>query len=157
MANKLGDAGEPRLGVGWEETETGFSGGSQKSLRADSGRASILPAMTPREIAREHANRKRARIHRIRVRVATLTVTLFIAVFAVIYVQMVQGHDPVLAKNTTTSASSAASASTGSASSDDGSSSSDDGSSFDDQSSSSSSSDQSSSSSSPAPVQTTQS
>jgi hypothetical protein len=148
MRNKLGHAGEPRLGMGWEKTETGFSAGSQKSLRGDSGAASILPAMTPAEIAREHANRKRARIHRIRVRVATLTVTLFIAVFAVIYVQMVQGHDPALAKNTTTSASSAAATTT---------SSSDNSASSSDNSASSSSNDQSSSNSSPAPVQTTQS
>jgi hypothetical protein len=88
--------------------------------------------MTPAE----HASRRRARIHRIRVRVATLTVTLFIAVFAVIYVQMVQGHDPALSKNTTTSASSAPSSS-----SDEG---------FDQ-------SDQGSGNTSPAPVQTTQS
>jgi len=141
MPNKLGHGGEPRLGVSWEKTEMGFSAASQKPLRADSGPASILPAMTPREIAREHANRKRARIHRIRVRVATLTVTLFIAVFAVIYVQMVQGHDPALSKNTTTSASSSAAASGSSDSSDD----------------SFSLDDQSSGSSSPAPVQTTQS
>jgi cytoskeletal protein RodZ len=150
MPNKLGDRRKPRLGVDWEKTEKGLSGCSQKSLRADSGAASILPAMTPsesRRLAREHASRKRERIHRIRVRVATLTVTLFIAVFAVIYVQMVQGHDPALANNTTTSASSGSTSSASSTSSDSSSTSSDD----------SSSSDQSSSSSSPSSVQTSQS
>jgi cytoskeletal protein RodZ len=157
MPNTLGHRRKPRLGVRWEKPETALSGSSQKSFRADSGAASILPAMTPQEIARKHANHKRARIHRIRVRVATLTVTIFIAVFAVIYVQMVEGHDPALSKNTTTTTTTTTSSSAASTSSDSSSASSDDSSSPSSSDQGSSSSDQSSSNSSPAPVQTTQS
>jgi hypothetical protein len=41
---------------------------------------------------------RRQRIHRIRVRVAALALSLFIAAFAGIYIQMAQGHDPALSK-----------------------------------------------------------
>jgi hypothetical protein len=149
MPNKLGHARKPTLGVRWEKAETALSGSSQKAFRGDSGAPPILPAMTPREIAKDHAKRKRERIHRIRVRVATLTVTLFIAVFAVIYVQMVEGHDPALASNTTTTTTTTSSDSTSPTTS------SDDPTTTDDSTTSSNGS--SSSSSSPAPVQTSQS
>jgi hypothetical protein len=41
---------------------------------------------------------RRQRIQHIRVTVAGVALTVFIALFATIYVQMASGHDPVLAK-----------------------------------------------------------
>jgi hypothetical protein len=52
--------------------------------------------MTPRELAAEHAARRRARLARIRKTVAAVSVCVFIALFAGIYVQMAVGRDPAL-------------------------------------------------------------
>jgi hypothetical protein len=48
--------------------------------------------MTPEQ----HRARRRARILRMRKRVAAVSVIVFIALFSTIYVQMALGHDPVL-------------------------------------------------------------
>jgi hypothetical protein len=56
--------------------------------------------MTPRELAAEHAARRRARLTRIRKTVAALTVCVFIVLFSGIYVQMAAGSDPVLGSKT---------------------------------------------------------
>src|SRR4051812_41532097 len=149
MPDKVGGGGEPSLGWGWEEPETPLSASSQEAFRADSGAGVILRPMNPqspdpRAIARRHAERKRSRIHLIRKRVATLTVTVFIAIFAVIYVQMVEGNDPALSKTTSTTAASPSSS--GSSTSSDSSSTSSDSSSTSSDNSSTSSDDSSSSS-----------
>ena len=52
--------------------------------------------MTPRELASEHAARRRARAAQIRRTVAAVAVCLFIVLFSGIYVQMARGHDPAL-------------------------------------------------------------
>src|SRR4051794_22498873 len=171
MPDKVGGGGEPSLGWGWEEPETPLSASSQEAFRGDSGVGAILRPMNPqspdpRAIARRHAERKRSRIHLIRKRVATLTVTVFIAIFAVIYVQMVEGNDPALSKTTSTTAASpsssgsstssdssstssdSTSSGSSSTSSDDSSTSSDDSSTSSDTGSSSSSTDSGSSNSS---------
>ena len=57
--------------------------------------------MTPREIAAEHAARRRARLARIRRTVAAVSVCVFIVLFSGIYVQMAAGRDPVLGSKTT--------------------------------------------------------
>jgi hypothetical protein len=57
--------------------------------------------MTPRELAAEHAARRRARLTRIRKTVAAATVCVFIVLFSGIYVQMAAGRDPVLGSKTT--------------------------------------------------------
>ena len=62
-------------------------------------------ATNPRALAREHAAARRRSVRRIRRTVAALAVTLFLATFGGIYVQMVDGHDPALTssgKSTTT-------------------------------------------------------
>ena len=64
-----------------------------------------------REEAQVARVRRRARIVRIRRTVAVLSLTLFIAMFSTIYVQMAAGRDPVLstqpaAKSATTDKSS---------------------------------------------------
>ncbi len=56
--------------------------------------------MTPREIAAQHALRRRARLARIRKTVAALSVCVFIVLFAGIYVEMAAGRDPVLGAKT---------------------------------------------------------
>jgi hypothetical protein len=109
--------------------------------------------MTPREVAAEHAARRRARLSRIRQTVAAVSVCLFIALFSGIYVQMALGHDPALGKKAavthkaTNTANSGASSS-GSAKDSSSSSSSDSG---------STSSDNGSTASQPSPVTTSQS
>jgi hypothetical protein len=45
---------------------------------------------------------RRARVARIRNAVAAAAVTLFIALFATLYIQMAAGKDPALGSNTTT-------------------------------------------------------
>lgn len=57
--------------------------------------------MTPRELAAEHAARRRARLTRIRKTVAAVSVCVFIVLFSGIYVQMAAGRDPVLGSKTT--------------------------------------------------------
>jgi len=44
----------------------------------------------------QHRAQRRARILRIRKRVAAVSVIVFLALFSTIYVQMAFGHDPVL-------------------------------------------------------------
>jgi hypothetical protein len=53
--------------------------------------------------------RVRQRVLLIRRRVAAVAVTVFIAVFATIYVQMAAGNDPALASGATTSATTSSS------------------------------------------------
>jgi hypothetical protein len=65
----------------------------------------------------------RQRVLQIRRRVAAATVTVFIALFAGLYVQMASGNDPTLGSSATTSATSTTSSSSSSSSSDDSSSS----------------------------------
>jgi hypothetical protein len=107
--------------------------------------------MTPRELAAEHAARRRARLARIRKAVAALSVCVFIVLFSGIYVQMAAGRDPVLGSKTTvakkasTPKSTWTSTPTSSGSSDDSS------------SLSTGSGDSSSTSSQPSPVTTSQS
>ena len=43
---------------------------------------------------------RRRRVHRIRTRVAAGAVSLFIALFSGLYIQMASGHDPALANQT---------------------------------------------------------
>jgi hypothetical protein len=57
--------------------------------------------MTPRQVAAEHANRRRERLSRIRTRVAAVSVCLFILLFSGIYVQMAAGRDPALSVSPT--------------------------------------------------------
>jgi cytoskeletal protein RodZ len=52
--------------------------------------------MTPRQVAAEHAKRRRERLSRIRTSVAAVSVCLFILLFSGIYVQMAAGRDPAL-------------------------------------------------------------
>jgi hypothetical protein len=69
--------------------------------------------MTPRELAAEHAARRRARVAQVRKTVAAVAVCLFIVLFSGIYVQMALGHDPALAaKSSVTKKSSATSTTT---------------------------------------------
>ena len=68
---------------------------------------------------------RRARVRQIRRTVTAVAVTVFIALFATIYIQMAAGKDPALGSSTSTAQVSA----TSSASSDDSSTSSDDSSS----------------------------
>ena len=68
---------------------------------------------------------RRARVRQIRRTVTAVAVTVFIALFATIYIQMAAGKDPALGSSTSTAQVSA----TSSASSDDSSASSDDSSS----------------------------
>jgi hypothetical protein len=69
--------------------------------------------MTPER----HRAQRRARILRIRKRVAAASVIVFLALFSTIYVQMALGHDPALGsqKSQSTKAKAKARASTGSA------------------------------------------
>ena len=88
--------------------------------------------MTPREIAADHAHRRRERLTRIRTTVAAASVCLFILLFSGIYVQMAAGRDPALAADHGKKAAvvkTSSATSSGSSSSDIGSSSSDNGSS----------------------------
>jgi hypothetical protein len=59
-----------------------------------------------REEAQLARTRRRARIVRIRQSVAALSLTLFIAMFSTIYVQMAAGRDPVLSKQAATGSAS---------------------------------------------------
>lgn len=52
--------------------------------------------MTPRQVAAQHAHRRRERLSRIRTTVAAVSVCLFILLFSGIYVQMAAGRDPAL-------------------------------------------------------------
>lgn len=63
-----------------------------------------------RMIGRERLRARRARIHRIRVRMVGIGVAVFVALWGVIFVQLVTGHDPVLAAQTKTAAASSGSA-----------------------------------------------
>jgi hypothetical protein len=109
--------------------------------------------MTPRELAAEHAARRRARLARIRRTVAAVGVCVFIALFSGIYVQMAAGRDPVLGSKTTVTKK--ASTPTSTSTSSDGNAA---GSAGDDSSSFSTGSDDSSSTSSqPSAVTTSQS
>ena len=72
--------------------------------------------MTPRELAAEHAARRRARLARIRRTVAAASVCVFIALFSGIYVQMAAGRDPVLGSKTTVTKKASTSTSSGSSS-----------------------------------------
>jgi hypothetical protein len=84
--------------------------------------------MTPRELAADHASRRRERLSRIRNTVAAVSVCLFILLFSGIYVQMAAGRDPALSAShgkkaavvKTSSATSSGSSSSPSSSSDDG-------------------------------------
>lgn len=78
----------------------------------------ILPSMTPQEAAQIKRNR-RARVRRIRGRVIGGSVALFLAVWSLIAVVLVTGHDPGLAaetthKSSTTTTTTAATTSNGS-------------------------------------------
>jgi hypothetical protein len=53
----------------------------------------------PRQRAAAARRTRRQRIHAVRLRVATIAVTLFIAAWAGIFVQLVSGRDPALAKD----------------------------------------------------------
>lgn len=55
-----------------------------------------MSTATPPTAARERLAVRRRRIHRIRAAVATAAVSVFIALFGTIYVQMASGHDPAL-------------------------------------------------------------
>jgi hypothetical protein len=63
----------------------------------------MLPAMSDVLDARERAAAARAaraqRIHAARMRVAALAVALFVAAWTGIFLQLVSGHDPALAKD----------------------------------------------------------
>jgi hypothetical protein len=76
--------------------------------------------MTPRELAAEHAARRRARLARIRTTVAAVSASFFILLFSGIYVQMAAGRDPALGSkaSATTKAKSSSSPSTSSSASD---------------------------------------
>jgi hypothetical protein len=67
--------------------------------------------MTPER----HRAQRRARILRIRKRVAAASVIVFLALFSTIYVQMALGHDPALGSQKSHSTKAKARASTGSA------------------------------------------
>jgi hypothetical protein len=62
-------------------------------------------------LGRERLDARRARIHRIRVRAVGIGVALFVALWGLIFVQLVSGHDPVLAANAKASGSSSSSGS----------------------------------------------
>ena len=66
--------------------------------------------MTPEQ----HRAQRRARILRIRKRVAAVSVIVFLALFSTIYVQMAFGHDPALGSQKSQSTKAKAKASTGS-------------------------------------------
>lgn len=73
--------------------------------------------MTPRELASDHAARRRARVAQIRRTVAAVAVCLFIVLFSGIYVQMARGHDPALgAKAAVTKKASTSTSSSGTSS-----------------------------------------
>jgi hypothetical protein len=55
--------------------------------------------MDAKALARARRDALRARTRRIRHTVAGLAVTLFVLVFAVVYVQLASGHDPALVAN----------------------------------------------------------
>jgi hypothetical protein len=59
---------------------------------------------------------RRARVHRIRVRVAAGATALFIALFSGLYVQMATGHDPALRPTSAQVATASQTTSTGSSS-----------------------------------------
>jgi len=59
---------------------------------------------------------RRARVHRIRARVAAGATALFLAAFSGLYVQMATGHDPVLGTSTAQVASATTSSSSTSSS-----------------------------------------
>jgi predicted aconitase len=52
--------------------------------------------------ARGRLREQRRRVGRLRVRVATIAVTGFVALWGVVFVQMATGHDPVLGATSTT-------------------------------------------------------
>jgi cytoskeletal protein RodZ len=62
-----------------------------------------MPVMTPKEVAQARIEGRARRIRLIRRRIAAGAVGLFSVAWAVIGVQLVTGHDPALAKQTTTS------------------------------------------------------
>jgi hypothetical protein len=62
---------------------------------------------------------RRARVRRIRRAVTAAAVTVFIALFATIYIQMAAGKDPALSTSTSTAQVSSTSTSSSSSSSDD--------------------------------------
>jgi hypothetical protein len=57
------------------------------------------PRMDARALTRTRRDALRARTRRIRHAVAGVTATLFVLVFAVVYVQLASGHDPALVAN----------------------------------------------------------
>jgi hypothetical protein len=76
----------------------------------------MLPAMTKHDGIRLKAER-RARVSRIRARVIGGSVALFLAVWILITVVLVTGHDPALARNSVTRSATPAAATTTSSSS----------------------------------------
>lgn len=63
--------------------------------------------MEAKALARARSEALRVRTRRIRRSVAGLAVTLFVLVFAVVYVQLASGHDPALVANARRRAASA--------------------------------------------------
>ena len=81
----------------------------------------MLPAMTKHDGIKLREQR-RARVRRIRARVIGGSVALFLAVWILITVVLVSGHDPALARNAVTQSATPAAAATTSSSSGTGSS-----------------------------------
>jgi uncharacterized iron-regulated membrane protein len=64
-----------------------------------SGREHSTARMDAKALARARRDALHARTRRIRHAVAGMAVTLFVLVFAVVYVQLASGHDPALVAN----------------------------------------------------------
>jgi hypothetical protein len=77
----------------------------ERSLPADERRrpAEERRGMDAKALARARGDALRVRTRRIRRSVAGLTVTLFVLVFGIVYVQLASGHDPALVARKTSS------------------------------------------------------